>query len=483
MFITTLLSPKFCILFMCNFKFMIIFSTENVIPKLTISGLPIIIFKEGANVVFRSWKGALLPKKIKCLKNKHRWFLIGEFNRTNVTVAINRVLIKGNSFLMKNEVVKTNDKEVWVRLHSNWDPTIDLSTTKLKNGHLLFRVPKDKICLLIRTKEGKFGKLRWKVLPSELKWKKSTFLNALGLFIAEGHISKNSEGSLSHVAFSNSDPNLLKIWLNFFDMLFPRENLKWFLNSKLSKGKRVFWKEKSMNELNLNPELFNDWNSKNKTKDGFPVVRVYTCCIILRSIVENLLNIAIQMAKTKKIDSMEFLKGWWAGDGHILKENSKFLSHFAIRSKDHNEIAQKLFEKLDISTGISRDTVFTNENLEDLTRLVSMRLTSLRSKGVTEKDVIKSLEVKPSFKVWKETLPSLTKPSTWPEITNLSGRNKDCVRVRLKSLLNNGLIFIFNKNRPKKYFLTERGKEILDLINTIEDLNKNMWSMEDIDFY
>ena len=92
-------------------------------------------------------------------------------------------------------------------------------------------------------------------------------MNALGLFIAEGHTSKNAEGSLSHVAFSNSDFNLLKIWLKFINKLILKNDLKWALNSKLSKKEIKFWKGKCVKKLGLNRELSRNWKSKNKTKN------------------------------------------------------------------------------------------------------------------------------------------------------------------------------------------------------------------------
>jgi hypothetical protein len=446
---------------------MIEFLTKKIVPKQTISGLRIRIFEEKERVIFRSWHGTLLPEEFISLQNRHKFFLVGKFNKSEVTFSNDRIFIKGNSFTLKNELLAENSETVWVRLHSSWNPSIDPSSITLKNRHLSFNVPKNKICLLIKTREGVFGRTRWMLLPDKLKWKKSTFFNALGLFIAEGHTSKKKTGSLSHVAFSNSDFNLLKIWLEFLDKLIVRSRLKWFFNTKLSKEEVEFWKNECVRELNLNPELFFNWKSKNKSKDGIPVVRVFTCCIILRSVIEKLLGIAIQMAKDRESNTIEFLKGWWAGDGHIINEKSGSLSHFAIRSKNHERLLKKLFRKINVSTGTSKDTIFTHENLEDLIKLIAMRLTSLRSKGVKERDIIEMLETKPSFRVWKETLPLLVQPTTWSGLTKALKKNKDCARARLKSLLNNKLIFVINENKPKKFVLTERGRKILNWINLV----------------
>lgn len=310
---------------------------------------------------------------------------------------MDKIFIKGNGFSVKNELLKINDNHVWIRLHSNWDPSINLESISLENKHISFNVPRKKVCILVKTREGKFGKLRWKILPTRIRWKKSIFLSALGLFIAEGHTSKNAEGSLSHIAFSNSDFNLVKVWLKFLDVLFARENLKWFFNSKINKKK--LWKERAINELHLNPELFRDWIVKNRTKDGFPVIRVFTCCIILRSIIENLLDIAIGMAKSNTNSAIKFLNGWWSGDGSIILDDTGLcISHFTIRSRDHQLLVKKLFKKCGVDTKISNDTVFTRDGINGLIILLMNGFSSLRSKGFTKQKVIKMIRRRPSFK-------------------------------------------------------------------------------------
>lgn len=175
------------------------------------------------------------------------------------------------------------------------------------------------------------------------------FARALGIYYAEGNKSKTRRYS----SFSNTEPKVVQEGIDLFEMLgIKRQNLKAHVkiyNQKVSNESLVnYWSGitgiPKNNFIKVSKALSKEHYERNRKRPPeYGEVEVYFSSVVIRDVIDKLLEITKKISLKSPFIRKEFLKGLIAGEGSVKLVNDK-LRELRIASCDKQE--QKFIRKL-----------------------------------------------------------------------------------------------------------------------------------------
>lgn len=175
------------------------------------------------------------------------------------------------------------------------------------------------------------------------------FARALGIYYAEGNKSRTRRYS----SFSNTEPKIIQEGISLFEMLgTKRQNLKIHVkiyNQRISDEDLInYWSGitgiPKNNFIKISKALSKQRYERNKKRPPkYGEAEVYYSSVVIRDVIDKLLEITKKISVKYSFIRKEFLKGLIAGEGSVKLVNGK-LRELRIASCDKQE--QKFIRKL-----------------------------------------------------------------------------------------------------------------------------------------
>ena len=177
-------------------------------------------------------------------------------------------------------------------------------------------------------------------------------IECMGMYQGDGQKSIKSK-SYQSTRFTNSEPELLKLFLKFMNKFnIKNEDLRFnLIISKNINYDEDFLKRYWSKELNIHPEQFYkiQWRD-NKYKNS--IVQPYGTLTIIysnssfRLVLDSLLKYIKERALKEKVIAASFIKGLMAADGHVTVAEFRKQVNIAAKEPEDREFIVKLFKLL-----------------------------------------------------------------------------------------------------------------------------------------
>ncbi len=180
----------------------------------------------------------------------------------------------------------------------------------------------------------------------------SKFARAFGIYYAEGNKSKTRRYS----SFSNTEPKVIQEGINLFEMLgIKRHNLKAHIkiyNQEIPDDMLIdYWSgitEIPKNNFIKTSKAFSkqDYKRNRNKPPKYGEVEIYYSSVVIRDIIDKLLEIVKNLAMKNTFIRKEFLKGLIAGEGSVKLVNGKLRElRIASCNKEEQNFIRKLLMK------------------------------------------------------------------------------------------------------------------------------------------
>lgn len=186
------------------------------------------------------------------------------------------------------------------------------------------------------------------LLPKTIQFS-AKFTRALGIYYAEGNKSKTRRYS----SFSNTEPKVVQEGISLFEMLgIKRQDLKAHVkiyNQEISDESLInYWSGISgipkNNFIKISKAISKkDYERKRKKPPKYGEVEVYYSSVVIRDVIDRLLEITKKISLENSFIRKEFLKGLIAGEGSVKLVNDKLRE---LRIASCNKQEQKFIRKL-----------------------------------------------------------------------------------------------------------------------------------------